>query len=72
MEMTIGKRIRECRVEMGMTQEKLAALLYTKKSTISAYENDRIDIKVSILRDIAKALNTTPGYLVDGKEQAFK
>ena len=40
------KSMQECRVKMGMKQEKLAEALITKKSTISAYENDKIDIKV--------------------------
>lgn len=63
MEKTIGTRIRECRVKMGMTQEELAEALLTKKSTISAYENDKIDIKVSVLKDLAKALDTSVSYL---------
>ena len=71
MEMTMGMRIRECRVKMGMTQEELAEALYTKKCTISAYETGKIDIKVSILKDIAKVLNTTAGYLMDGDEIGF-
>ena len=69
--MTMGMRIRECRVKMGMTQEELAEAIYTKKCTISAYETGKIDIKVSILRDIAKILNTTAGYLMDGDEMGF-
>ena len=52
MEKTIGMRIRECRVKMGMMQEEMAEALLTKKSTISAYENDKIDIKISILKHI--------------------
>ena len=68
MEKTIGMRIRECRVKMGMTQEELAEALITKKSTISAYENDKIDIKISVLKDIAKVLHTNVSYLVDGDE----
>lgn len=68
MEKTIGMRIRECRVKMGMTQDELAEALLTKKSTISAYENDKIDIKVSILKEIARLLGTTVAYLADGKE----
>lgn len=40
----------------------------TKKSTISAYENDKIDIKVSVLKDLAKVLCTNVSYLVDGDE----
>lgn len=71
MEQTIGMRIRECRMQMGMTQEELAEILFTKKNTISMYENGKIDIKVSILQDMAKALNTTAGYLVDGEEKKF-
>ena len=43
----------------GMSQEQLAELLCTKKATISAYENDRIDIKSSIVLEIAKALGCT-------------
>ena len=63
MEKTIGMRIKECRVKIGMTQEELAEELLTKKSTISAYENDKIDIKISILKQIAKVLNTSVFYL---------
>lgn len=71
MEKTIGMRIRECRVKLGMTQEEMAEALLTKKSTISAYENNKIDIKVSILRDIARVLNTTAGYLMEGDGMGF-
>ena len=71
MEKTVGMRIRECRVKMGITQEELAEALYTKKCTISAYETGKIDIKVSVLRDIAKVLNTTAGYLMDGDTMGF-
>ena len=56
MEKTIGKRIRECRVKVGMTQEELAEALITKKSTVSAYENDKIDIKISILKQAYELL----------------
>ena len=52
MEKTLGMRIKECRMKMGMTQEELAEALLTKKSTVSAYENDKIDIKISILKHI--------------------
>lgn len=63
MEKTIGMRIRECRVKLGMTQEALADVLYAKKSTISEYENDKIDLKFSVLKEIAKALDTSISYL---------
>ena len=66
MEKTIRMRIKECRVKMGMTQEELAETLLTKKSTISAYENDKIDIKVSVLKDLVKVLCTNVSYLLMG------
>ena len=68
MEMTLGKRIKECRLKKGMTQDELAEALLTKKSTISAYENDKIDIKISILKQIAALLGTTVAYLADGEK----
>ena len=71
MEKTIGKRIRECRLALGMTQEELADALQMKKVTLSAYENDRIDIKVSILKEMAVGLGTTVAYLIDGEESEF-
>lgn len=66
MEKTVGMRIRECRVRMGITQEELALKLFVKKSTISAYENNKTDIKCSMLIDIARTLNVSSSYLLEG------
>ena len=71
MDKTIGMRIRECRLALGMTQEEMADVLQMKKVTLSAYENDRIDIKVSILKEMAVGLGTTVSYLIDGEESEF-
>lgn len=68
-ENTMGTRIREMRKAAGMSQEQLAEILCTKKATISAYENDHIDIKSSIVLEIAKALNCSGSYLLEGKMQ---
>lgn len=64
---TIGMRIREMRKVAGMSQEQLAEMLGTKKCTISAYENDKIDIKTSILLDIAEVLGCSASYLLEGQ-----
>ena len=56
MEKTLGQKIREYRLKRGMTQENLAEKLLSRKSTVSEYENDKIDMKISILREIAKVL----------------
>lgn len=67
MEMTMGMRIRECRVRMGMTQEELAELICCKKSLISQYENDKVDIKGSVIVELVEYLGTTTGYLLNGE-----
>lgn len=69
MELTIGKRIREMRLAAGMSQEQLAEALCTKKCTISAYETDKIDIKSSILKDIATVLHCSASYLLEGNKE---
>ena len=66
-EETMGMRIKKLRIAMGYTQEELATRLLTKKMTISAYENDRIDIKISILKEIARILRTSISYLAEGE-----
>ncbi len=68
MKNTCGTRIKEKRKDMGLTQEQLAELMNTTKGTISFYENDNVDIKLSVLRELAQILKTTVGYLADGDE----
>ena len=63
---TIGARIRECRKEMGYSQETLAAMLYMKKTTICKYEKNQHDIPSSVIVELSKALHTTPNYLLLG------
>ena len=62
---TIGGRIRNCRLKVEMTQEELAVRLCTTKPLISQYENNKVDIKGSIILELAKILETTTGYLLN-------
>ena len=71
MENTVGMRIRECRVKMGITQEELADMMCTKKSTISSYELGKNDVKVGILEEMAPLLGTTVSYLAGGESCGF-
>ena len=64
-------RIRECRLAKNITQEELAALMCTKKCTISAYELGKIDVKVGVLEEIAPLLGTTVAYLAGGESQGL-
>lgn len=69
-EETIGQRIKARRLALGMTQQDLANALFDgAKSTISQYENDKVDIKSSVLRELCKVLKTNPNYLMGFYDQ---
>ncbi len=53
---------------MGMTQEQLSDIMCVPKSTISNYENDKIDIKSSVIKELSLVLKTTPNYLLGMEE----
>ena len=70
--MSIGERIKQRRKELRMSADKLAAILGKDRSTIYRYEKGDIEnMPLDILEPIAKALNTTPQYLM-GWEQIQK
>lgn len=61
----IGERIKKRRKELGMTQEDLSNKLgYKSKTTIAKIENGTNDIMQNRVIDFAKALHTTPAYLM--------
>lgn len=67
---TLGHRIRAARSRKdNMTQEELAEIMHVKKTTISAYENDKVDIKGSVLVELSHHLDTTPNYLLGIEEK---
>jgi len=71
MEKTIGMRIKECRRKLGVTQEELAELMCVTPVQISHYENDRNDIKVSVLKELAGHLQVPAVYLIEGECNCF-
>ena len=71
MEKTIGMRIKKCRNKLGMTQQELADILYIPKTTVSSYERDVVDMKMGTIKELAKALHTTAGFLIDGEAAEF-
>ncbi|HMM00846.1 MAG: helix-turn-helix domain-containing protein [Bacilli bacterium] len=64
---SIGKRIRERRIAINMSIERLAKILDVDRSTIYRYETDSIKkMSYEVLLPLADALKTTPFYLVNG------
>ena len=68
-EETMGQRIKAQRIRIGLTQEQLAEAMCVPKSTISAYENDKVDIKGSVIMELARYLATSPNYLHGYREE---
>lgn len=63
--MKIGERIKQRRKELGMSADKLGEILGKDRSTIFRYEKGDIEnLPLDILQPIAKALMTTPQYLM--------
>lgn len=60
-----GKRVREKRIELNMTQEELATKSgYTSRSSINKIELGLVDLPQSKIIALADALMTTPTYLM--------
>ena len=63
--MNIGDRIKARRMQLGLSQEEVAVKLgYKSRSTINKIELGINDITQSKVVSIAKALDTTPAYLM--------
>ena len=71
-EMTIGQRVRKARKEKGYNQTELANALGKSLRTIQKYENGEIEISISMLNELAKALDTTTAYLLGYKTETVK
>lgn len=61
----MAKRIKECRLKYGFTQEELADKLGLKKSAIAKYENGRVEnIKRTTIEEMANIFECNPSYLM--------
>lgn len=67
--MTVGQRIKKRRKELGMSADKLGEAIGKYRATVFRYENGDIEnIPLDVLEPIAKALLTTPQYLMGWEE----
>lgn len=62
--MSIGNRLRELRLEKGLTIVELAKVLDSAKTTIANYETDKRQPNYDMLKRIAEFYNVTIDYLV--------
>ena len=69
--MEVGERIKKRRKELKMTQEELAKLVgYTSRSAIAKVETNANGILQNKVNSFARALRTSPGYLLGWEEDA--
>ncbi|WP_352399150.1 helix-turn-helix transcriptional regulator [Anaerotignum sp.] len=67
--MDVGQRMKECRMKKGLTVDELAEKLKKNRATVYRYENGDIEnLPITILEPIAKALDTTPAFLMGWAE----
>ena len=63
--MNIGDRIKNRRIELGLTQSELARKMgYTSRTSICTIEKNKENLTTSRVIKLAEALNTTPSYLM--------
>ena len=68
--MSIGRRIKKTREDLKLTQEYVAKKVGVAIQTIYKYENEIVtNIPLDKLEKIAKALRTTPAYLMGWEEK---
>ncbi len=61
-EMTLGEKIKYRRKELGLSQEEVAERLSVTRQMLSYYENDSVDMKMSVFLEISAALEVSPEW----------
>ena len=70
MEEGMAQRIKALRQERGLTLEQVADVVGVGKSTVRKWETGMIaNMRRDKIADLAKALGTTPAYLMGWKEE---
>ena len=59
-----GKRLKELRISLGLTQEELGKIVNVTKVSICCYEKNMRTPNIETLLDLANALHTSPNYLL--------
>ena len=63
--MTFGKKLKQIRLERGLSQDEFANILGTSKQVISRYETEQRTPKITVAQDYAKRLGLPFNYLID-------
>lgn len=73
MDQNMAKKIHDLRISQKMTLEDVANIVGVGKSTVRKWETGMIaNMRRDKIADLAKALNTTPAYLMGWEEEEKK
>ncbi len=73
MENELSRKIKELRLANGMTLEQVASVVGVGKSTVRKWETGMIaNMKRDKISLLAKALSTTPAYLMGWEDEPIK
>lgn len=61
----LGLRIRELRIERGLTQPQSAKMVGVTNAVISFWKNNINELKASYVKNLAMRLNVTADYLLE-------
>lgn len=67
----IGQKIRELRLQTGLTQEKLAEILGITFQQVQKYERGLTKVNLQKLQQLAAALKVAPAVFFDGSSSAL-
>ena len=66
---TIGARLREARIKAGLTQQQLADKAGVPVTTLSRYENGRIEPEVGTCARLCRTLHVSADWLLGLAEE---
>ena len=66
-QLDFGRRLKECREQIGMTQEELALLVGVEKQHISRMERGTRACSIDLLVILATTLHVSTDYLLIGR-----
>ena len=70
-DLELGARIKELRIEKGLTQQQVADVLDVTPGYISNVENNRTAMSIHCLANYAKLIGITVDYLIGAQEEGY-
>lgn len=59
-----GKRLKELKIEKGLTQKQLAEAINSTQRNVSKYELELLDLSTELIINICKFFGVTADYLL--------